>query len=148
MILYHIPCYNFNLHYNFIFLFIIPCYRWVLKSLEEMCPDRKLSSIQCIFGDGLIDDSIKIGKYLQAIILDDSFHLFIATNSVWSIDFRHNFPYIQMYLKVMLYAKNEEEFDTAFDAAYRALRGKNDHMQYLEKIVTIGIDFRNILLIK
>jgi len=102
--------------------------------LEEMCPDRKLSSIQCIFGDGFIDDSIKIGTDLQAIILADSFHLFIATNSVWSIDFRHNFPYIQMYLKVMLYAKNEEEFDTAFDAAYRALRGNNDHMQYLAKI--------------
>ena len=59
---------------------MISFYRWVLKSLEEMCPNRKLSSIQCIFGDGFIDDIIKIGTDLQAIILADSFHLFIATN--------------------------------------------------------------------
>ena len=99
-----------------------------------MCPNRKLSSIQCIFGDGFIDDSIKIDTDLQAIILADSFHLFIASNSVWSIEFGDNFGHIQTYLKIMLYAINEKEFDKAYNAAYHQLRGNTDHMQYLKKI--------------
>ena len=48
--------------------------RWVLMCLEEMFPNSKLSSIQCIFGDGFINDTLKIDTDLNAIILQDSFH--------------------------------------------------------------------------
>ena len=129
---------NFQINNNiFHKITLISFNRWVLKSLEEMCPKRKMSSIQCIFGDGFIDESIKFGTYLTAEILEDSYHLFFAPSSVWIIDFSNNFMDIQVYLRSMLYAENEQEFDEAYNLAYKTLNGNTHHLQYLEEIQLI-----------
>ena len=107
-----------------------------------------MSSIQCIFADGFIDDTLKEGTSLNATILEDHFHLFIAPNAVWKISFKEHYGRIHLFLNKMVYASNEEEFDKAYDLAFDTLKGKTDHITYLKTSKIIGVGFLNIWLKK
>jgi len=61
-----------------------------------MFPNRKLSSIQCIFGDGFINENLKIGTILKDTILKDVFHLYHSASSVWSKDFNNFLKYFSL----------------------------------------------------
>jgi hypothetical protein len=102
--------------------------------LAEMCPKRPLQDIKCIFGDGILDNTLNDGCDLNAAILGDSYHLLDSPNSVWRGTFKSSFSDVSPYLRIMVNSHNASDFDSAYAAAKKALRGKVSLIEDLDRI--------------
>eukprot|EP00978_Attheya_sp_CCMP212_P042149 scaffold252268_cov45-Attheya_sp.AAC.2 len=100
--------------------------------LAEMCPGHKLNDVKCIFGDGILDNSLNDDSDLNAAILGDSYHLISTPNSVWRGLFKSHFSSIENDLYVMMNTNSETEFDNAYASAKRILSGNVSMIEYLD----------------
>ena len=90
-------------------------YAWVLCSMEAMEPSRKLSSVQMMFGDCAIQDTLLdvLGISDSCCIGWDVYHLL---HQVWpnAPVLISKYHLIRKSLEGIVYAKSQEEFDACY----------------------------------
>eukprot|EP00978_Attheya_sp_CCMP212_P048124 scaffold475258_cov83-Attheya_sp.AAC.2 len=94
-------------------------YKYSLRCVCPKCPLQQ--DITCIFGDGILDNTLDDGFDLNADILGDSYHFLDSPNSVWRGIFKSSFSDVSPHLHVMVNSHNESDFDSAYTAVKKAL---------------------------
>jgi hypothetical protein len=106
-------------------------YQFVLESVFSMSPGFDKSDIRLIFGDGIMGQSLLdcLGIGCTCHLGYDVFHLF---NKDWPDQFGKLWSSLQDNFKGLLYAADQEQFDTHIDDIKLRLVVHPCHLVYLQ----------------
>ena len=107
-------------------------YSFVLTSLQEMEPRRKLSSIKVIFVDGFLNDAFAEKMKLKSTVMFlDSYHLL---NCIWPDALGERaYNLVKKNLEVMVFCHNRKDFEDAFKEIVKDLQHLPEKLSCIEK---------------
>jgi hypothetical protein len=109
-------------------------YQFVLESLFSMTPGFNKANIKLIFGDGIMGQSLldRVGIASTCHLGYDAYHLL---NKDWPDQFGKLWYNLQDNFKGILYAADQEQFDTHIVEIKRQLVAHPRHLNYLQNEV-------------
>ena len=111
-------------------------YAWVLKSMEEMEPSRKLNSVQMMFGDCVIHDSLLelLGISEICCVGWDVYHLI---HQIWpnAPMLSRHYHQIKSSLEGIVYAKSQEEFNACYKNIETILSPHPQALDYMNEFL-------------